>query len=543
MQAQLLADVEASRQRGRDSVLRQQLREALVGRQALRPALGAPLLLELEVANTTGRPQVRAASAAGPAAAAARAALLLDAVVVVARHPLQRCSARSPATRHLPLQVFELRNSHPEQLSHISSPEEYLALKAAGARVERATTRPGGQQAQQAGAPHQQPSFERGLMSDERLFLQASEAVVLAFRYRLLQLPGAGLQQTEAGAEAALRHSRRVDHTVRLRLCTPESDSPLSVLELEICPQPAFVSRTLRFDAAEGEPFRAAISVASSSLAEGGGGYGPAALPSLAAACGAPGAAVAVSRDAPQPEVLLRCRAGQAPGSQELCVVLYSDALQTRVLEAWRVVVQAVKVVQLTCTAGQAAKVRPCCRAPLRLPCCASGCPLRGKAKAGTGPTSLSHTPTPAGQLHVAGRQRAQAGGLLQQLPSGAAAAAAPPGAARRRHAGAGAAIPEPGAGPEAGAAARGGCDKWRAVGGRAGGGLCAAAAGHPHIRGAPRHGDTCSCWWREQPCRAALQPRARGCSCRADTPHLCNCPPAPCRRWSWPQGWLPTRR
>jgi hypothetical protein len=57
-QAQLLADVEASRLRGRDAVLRQQLREALVGRQALRPALGAPLLFELEVVNTSGRPQV-----------------------------------------------------------------------------------------------------------------------------------------------------------------------------------------------------------------------------------------------------------------------------------------------------------------------------------------------------------------------------------------------------------------------------------------------------------------------------------------------------
>jgi hypothetical protein len=255
--------------------------------------------------------------------------------------------------------VFELRNSHPEQLSHIASPEEYLVLKAAGARVERGTTRPGGQQAQQ-----QQPSFEHGLMSEGRLFLQASEAVVLAFRYRLLQLPGSCPQQGAAGAEEPLpqQGSAGEDHSVRLALCTLEGDSPLAVVELGIHPQPAFVGRTFRFDAAEGEPFRAAISIPA--LAEGGGGLSPAALAGLSAACGAPGAAVAVSREGGRPEVLLRCMAGQAPGSQELCVVLYADALQTRVLEAWRVVVQAVKQVHLTATAGQAAKVRPCCRVP-----------------------------------------------------------------------------------------------------------------------------------------------------------------------------------
>jgi hypothetical protein len=58
VQAQLLADVEASRRRTRDSVLRGQLRAALVGQQALRPAVGEPLLYELEVANTTGKAQV-----------------------------------------------------------------------------------------------------------------------------------------------------------------------------------------------------------------------------------------------------------------------------------------------------------------------------------------------------------------------------------------------------------------------------------------------------------------------------------------------------
>jgi hypothetical protein len=58
VQAQLLADVEASRRRTRDSVLRAQLRAALLGHQTLRPAVGEPLLYELEVANTTGRAQV-----------------------------------------------------------------------------------------------------------------------------------------------------------------------------------------------------------------------------------------------------------------------------------------------------------------------------------------------------------------------------------------------------------------------------------------------------------------------------------------------------
>ncbi len=262
------------------------------------------------------------------------------------------------------MQVFELRNSHASQLAHISAAAQYMSLKAAGVKVERGTTRPGGHA---AGSPaQQQPAFGPSLLADGKLFLEANESVVLAFTYRLLQLPAThqhkphASHSTAGGGPAVLSASSSSsgapDHVVTLQLSTQGSDSPLSIVELAVHPQPVHLRRTFRLDAPEDAPFRTCISIAA--LPDACSAFSPAALQSLSACCGAAGAAAAVARDASQgPEVVVRCKAGPAPSCEQLCVVLYSDMLMTRVVEVWQVLVQAVRAVGITAPAGQVAKV------------------------------------------------------------------------------------------------------------------------------------------------------------------------------------------
>ncbi|GLC73822.1 hypothetical protein PLESTF_001424700 [Pleodorina starrii] len=335
VQKQLLADVAAARGRRKHEFILEQLRKAMVTRRVVRPAYGEVLVYEYEFQNPYSHEQ-----------------------------------------------TFELRISHPAEVSVLSRLDDYRALRAANARFLGTVSQPVG-------------PLEQEVMSGNRIYLQAHERITLPFRLQSFEPPdayksgvlvpeppvsqslAARVRSSAVAAAAAGVHDSPTQaaraaaggggaaaaplsgHTVSIEMVNTKDDVPVAVLELEVVPRPIIIDRTFRYYHPERQLLRTTVKLRN--LPGAHASYlasAPGALRHMCAACsdpdvilgtGSSGLTAGPDRD----ELYLKAKAGAAPGVSHFYVLLYVDRLMARPVEVWQVFLHALRKVDMRAMIGQ----------------------------------------------------------------------------------------------------------------------------------------------------------------------------------------------
>lgn len=295
-------------------------------------------------------------------------------------HTLTNCIGRDA--------VFELRVSHPQELTAVESLEELRDLQQTGRIAVISTTAAAaaaaaagpaspikGVTATAAGGMGASPlqlrqlahqaaaaaaaggggvaaAGGRQLVNRGRIFLGANESVVIPLRY-LLQYD---VQSSTAGPGSGGKQSVQLQrqHTVVVEFVPLGLDWPVSILEVAVQPEPAVVDRTLRYHCPEREllhvevaladlpgasgPLLAAAAAGRLTIAASRADVGVSVL-STSAATGEQQTAAGTNQQQQQ-RVCLRYRCGDVREAVQFTLWLYGSTAMGQPLEAWQVRVQ-----------------------------------------------------------------------------------------------------------------------------------------------------------------------------------------------------------